>query len=281
MDEYLDIIELSDYFSTGRKQEIDMLVIGLVESGFGTIEVEGRKFPIRTNDLIVCPPGVVTGGINKSRTCQMISIGLSYSHILGSLSSGRSIWSIMTYAKDNPVYHLNEKELGITRSYYNILKLKFSTGKDFFYNEIVQTLLSCIIYEVCTVISRSVAPGEKDNTMSHKDLIFKKFVEMLANGNYRQRKVSTYARELCVTPKYLSDVTRSISGKPALELILENATRGIAMDLEYSTKSIKEIAAEYDFPNVSVFGKFVRSRLGVSPREYRKRGAGKKEKDGR
>lgn len=281
MDEYLDIIELSDYFSTDRKQEIDMLVIGLVESGFGTIEVEGRKFPIRTNDLIVCPPGVVTGGINKSRTCQMISIGLSYSHIFGSLSSGRSIWSIMTYAKDNPVYHLNEKELGITRSYYNILKLKFSTGKDFFYNEIVQTLLSCIIYEVCTVISRSVAPGEKDNTMSHKDLIFKKFVEMLANGNYRQRKVSTYARELCVTPKYLSDVTRSISGKPALELILENATRGIAMDLEYSTKSIKEIAAEYDFPNVSVFGKFVRSRLGVSPREYRKRGAGKKEKDGR
>ena len=57
MDEYLDIIELSDYFSTDRKQEIDMLVIGLVESGFGTIEVEGRKFPIRTNDLIVCPPG--------------------------------------------------------------------------------------------------------------------------------------------------------------------------------------------------------------------------------
>ena len=280
MDEYLDIIELSDYFSTDRKQEIDMLVIGLVESGFGTIEVEGRKFPIRTNDLIVCPPGVVTGGINKSMTCQMISIGLSYSHIFGSLSSGHSIWSIMTYAKDNPVYHLNEKELGITRSYYNILKLKFSMDSDFFYNEIVQTLLSCIIYEVCTVISRSVAPGEKDNTMSHKDLIFKKFVEMLANGNYRQRKVSTYARELCVTPKYLSDVTRSISGKPALELILENATRGIAMDLEYSTKSIKEIAAEYDFPNVSVFGKFVRSRLGVSPRAYRNRGAEKTGKDG-
>lgn len=270
MDENLDIIDLSDFFSGEHKQEIEVLVIGLCEAGYGTIEVEGKTFPFRTGDLIICPPGVVTGGINRSMTCQLISIGLDYSRLLGSLSSGRSVWSIMTYAKNNPIFHLTASEREITREYYNLLRLKITSRHDFYYDEIVRTLIGCIVYEVCTVVSRSVAPGDEDKTMSHKDLIFKKFMELLSVDTCRERSVGAYARKLCVTPKYLSDVTRGICNKPALELILENATRSIAMDLEYSAKSIKEIAAAYDFPNVSVFGKFVRSRLGVSPREYRK-----------
>lgn len=38
---------------------------------------------------------------------------------------------------------------------------------------------------------------------------------------------------------------------------------------KYSNKSIKEIAAELDFPNPSFFGKYVKARLGLSPANYR------------
>lgn len=272
MEENLDIIELSDYFTGVSKQEIDVLVVALCESGYGTIEVDGKTFPFRTRDLLICPPGVVTGGLRRSKTCQLISIGLRYTRLLGSMSPARSIWSIMTYAKNNPVFHISATERDITRNYYNLLKMKLSTQRDFYFNEIVQTLLGCIIYEVCTVVNRTIAPGASDVNLSHKDLIFKKFVELLFNSSCKDRTVAHYAEKLCVTPKYLSEVTREICGKNALEIILDSATRSIAMDLEYSAKSIKELAAEYDFPNVSVFGKFVRNRLGMSPREYRKAG---------
>lgn len=39
--------------------------------------------------------------------------------------------------------------------------------------------------------------------------------------------------------------------------------------LQWSPKSIKEIAMELDFPNLSFFGKYVKRYLGVSPKQYR------------
>ena len=41
--------------------------------------------------------------------------------------------------------------------------------------------------------------------------------------------------------------------------------------MKHSSKSIKEIAGELDFPNLSFFGKYVKKHLGVSPRDYRLR----------
>ena len=40
--------------------------------------------------------------------------------------------------------------------------------------------------------------------------------------------------------------------------------------LKYSEKSIKEIADELEFPNISFFGKYIKSHTGISPTEYRK-----------
>jgi len=40
-----------------------------------------------------------------------------------------------------------------------------------------------------------------------------------------------------------------------------------------SDKTIKEIANDTGFDNLSFFGKYVKRELGVSPREYRQKGA--------
>ena len=39
--------------------------------------------------------------------------------------------------------------------------------------------------------------------------------------------------------------------------------------LERSDKSIKEIANELNFPNISFFGKYVKKHTGMSPKQYR------------
>ncbi|MBQ8224251.1 MAG: AraC family transcriptional regulator [Bacteroides sp.] len=40
--------------------------------------------------------------------------------------------------------------------------------------------------------------------------------------------------------------------------------------LKYSSKPIKEIVYEFDFPSASFFGKYVKKHTGMSPGEYRK-----------
>lgn len=47
-------------------------------------------------------------------------------------------------------------------------------------------------------------------------VIMNKFIALLENGEYRQhREVSWYADKLCVTSKYLSEVSKLVSGYAA------------------------------------------------------------------
>ena len=48
-------------------------------------------------------------------------------------------------------------------------------------------------------------------------------------------------------------------------LINEYTMEHIKYQLRNSDKSIKEIAEEFNFPNQSFFGKYVKAHLGVSP----------------
>ena len=59
------------------------------------------------------------------------------------------------------------------------------------------------------------------------------------------------------------------TGRTALDIIREVTVKNIKQDLLYSEKSIKEIANEYDFSNISFFGKFFKQQMGISPRQYR------------
>lgn len=52
-------------------------------------------------------------------------------------------------------------------------------------------------------------------------------------------------------------------------MINEYTMEHIKYQLRNSDKSIKEIAEEFNFPNQSFFGKYVKAHLGVSPQQYR------------
>ena len=85
----------------------------------------------------------------------------------------------------------------------------------------------------------------------------------------RHRDVGYYASRLCITPKYLSVVCRKMVGKPASDILNGMTVEYIKTQLRSTDKTVKEIAAEAGFDNLSFFGKYVRRELGMSPRDYR------------
>ena len=102
------------------------------------------------------------------------------------------------------------------------------------------------------------------------DRVFRKFMLLLAENSNMNRSVKSYADELCVSPKYLTSVCRKHSDYTASELIATSVISRIKQLLLYSDLSIKEVAAEMGFDNLSFFGKYVKKHLGLSPNNYRK-----------
>lgn len=249
--------------------ELDMIVIILCDEGQFRLEIDGKETEVSKGDILICPPGLMLSNLHEEGKGILKLVGMKYSKIHKIQFSGRSVWSTMMYARNNPVFHLDEAELELTRSYFSVIKQKSSTAKDFYYNEIMASLLECAFYEICVIINRKISPSENDNIISRKDLIFKKFMELLATSDCRERSVAFFAERLCISPKYLASVIKDVSGRNAIEIILQNATDMIRRDLEHPDMSIKEIADKYNFQNISAFGKFIKNRLGKAPRFYR------------
>jgi AraC-like DNA-binding protein len=93
---------------------------------------------------------------------------------------------------------------------------------------------------------------------------------MVEENCRKERRVAWYAQQLNITPKYLSEAVKRVSGRTAVEWVEDYVTMELRVLLKNSTKTIKEIANELNFPNQSFLGKYFKEHVGMAPSEYRK-----------
>ena len=98
---------------------------------------------------------------------------------------------------------------------------------------------------------------------------FRQFTELLGEHYKHERSVGFYARQLCITPKYLTTLIKRISGKSVSEWIDNYVILEAKTLLKYSNMSVQEIAYYLNFPNQSFFGKYFKSHTGMTPSAYR------------
>jgi AraC-like DNA-binding protein len=148
-----------------------------------------------------------------------------------------------------------------------VIKQKICDQRNHFRKDLIKTLLLAMFYDLSNIIYR-VQYNDKPQTRA--DAIFTHFIK-LVEKNYRQeRRVGWYAMQLNITPKHLSETVKNVSRRTPNEWIDDYVTLELRVLLKNSTKTIKEIAQELNFPNQSFLGKFFKEHVGVSPSKYRK-----------
>ena len=85
------------------------------------------------------------------------------------------------------------------------------------------------------------------------------------------REVLFYANELGVSSGYLNEVCNEISNHTAKEIIDSTVSTKLKYELSYTSKSIQELADEYNFPSQSYFSRYYKRMTGMTPSEFRKR----------
>jgi AraC-like DNA-binding protein len=119
---------------------------------------------------------------------------------------------------------------------------------------------------VAAVNKVEAAPAQKDRSGDY----FKQLVNLL-HENYRtERSVEFYANQMNLTPKHLSRVVRTYSGKSVHQWIDDFVVLEIKNLLKYSDLSIQQISYELNFPNPSFMGQYFKRITGKTPGEYRR-----------
>ncbi len=248
-------------------------IIVLCLEGKGTCTMEGKHYEIGKHDLIIGHPNTFVEDAMVSIDFKCEGLVMSPAFFESIFFLGGNNWEAVMAVKKQPVFHLTEEE--VERSLFNIgiIRHKLTDVQLPHHKEALKLLLHSMIYEFYDCLSPKLNLDIKSYGYTAAETLFKRFAQLLAESSPRRHEVGYYADKLCVTRKYLSSICKQQSGKTASDLINDMTVNNIKQMLRSTDKTIKEIANETGFDNLSFFGKYVKRELGMSPREYRQKGA--------
>lgn len=268
-DDRMIIIDNSNVTDTLNTSPIksEWFVALLCIEGESTIYINNEMYSIHKNDILLCHPQTIFEHKITNLDFKYCGFCLSPEYVKQiSLISSNS-WNAILFIENNPITALDEKESSLFLQYYNLIRSKFETESQHHLKQLIDMLLQAFIYEFHDSMEKRIKIDPPQYNSA--DNLFISFLDILVNSYPKQRSVSYYAEKLFVTPKYLSAICKEISGETASDLITRYVKKDIENLLKQPNKTIKEIANELDFANLSFFGKYVKRIFGVSPKKYR------------
>ena len=175
--------------------------------------------------------------------------------------------ALFLFSRQHPVMSLEQREIDTFKEYFQVIKQKISDEGNHFQKDLVKTLLLAMFYDLSNIIYRV---KQDDKPQTRAEVIFTKFIKLVETHFRQERRVSWYAQQLCITAKYLSETVKNVSRRTPNEWIDNYVILELRVLLRNSTKNIKEISEELNFPNQSFMGKYFKEHVGMSPTQYRK-----------
>ena len=251
-----------------KQFKVNFIAYVMVTEGRLSLDLNGVNYQLDKNSSLFVDRKMVVDNVKHTERFSCLICAMSTDVGFGFFN--KSLLQSIMHIMANPVIKLGQDEVDLMLKYYELLAFKMDHPEMNFGRETVRDIIRCFAYDLLSNINKHMNQDGSEDMLRQGDRVFRKFMLLLAENSNMNRSVKSYADELCVSPKYLTSVCRKHSDYTASELIATSVISRIKQLLLYSDLSIKEVAAEMGFDNLSFFGKYVKKHLGLSPNNYRK-----------
>ena len=249
-------------------RRMNFILIGLCLQGEVMYELDTKMQIIKPGDILIVSDRHVVDSYRCSEDMQGLCMMMSVQFFREIIQNVSDISSLFLFSRLHPVMRLEDKEIETFKEYFQVIKQKIGDEHNHFRKDLIKALLLAMFYDLSNIIYRVKADGKP---RSRAEVIFTQFITLVEKHFREERRVAWYAKQLCITAKYLSETVKAVSRRTPNEWIDDYITLELRVQLKNSTKTIKEIARDLKFPNQSFMGKFFKEHVGVSPLQYRRR----------
>ena len=99
--------------------------------------------------------------------------------------------------------------------------------------------------------------------------LFNRFMMLLEKDCKISRDVNYYPEKLNISSKYLTNIVSQVTGHTPKTIIDQYVILQLKLHLKRSTQSIKEMAWEFHFADVSFFCRYFKKHTGLTPQQIR------------
>lgn len=249
----------------------DYVGIIICHQGMFRFKVDGASFVASAGETVFLSKGVMFRVIDSSEDLRYTLLFYRAEQIKDML--GNTVVTMRLYSTFCPssctIMHTEYD--GMLANYAQMLrKLAAKNNTDPYSDHEQKLLLMGLTYRLCSIFSNSLKVTGKE--MDRKLEIFEQLINLIEENYMRERSVAFYAEKLCLTPKYLTVMIKSLCGQTVQQLLFRAIVRRSIFLMKNTNKTIQQIAYELSFPNASSFGTFFKKNTGLSPKHYRESG---------
>ncbi|SEI89802.1 AraC-type DNA-binding protein [Myroides marinus] len=254
--------EIEDYFAK-YPHVINAFVIGLCIGGNAKIKVDLTEHTIQRGSLISLVPNSIVYPIEVSDDIEIYSLMFSFDFITTSVSLFKI--ELLETLRQQYVIELDDIQLELLYELYQV-----TSKYNYLENPIpeVQThLFSALLLEIQGVY---INANMNVKAESRYEYLTRNFFALLYKHFKSERSLQFYADQLCVTPQHLSTVIRAVTKHTLSYWMNEMVILYSKSLLKTTSLTSKEIAAELNFAEPTLFSRFFKKNTGMTPNEYRK-----------
>ena len=249
---------------------LNALIIGVGTEGETSLTSNLQEFRLKKDSLFIfSPKHILQVQSNNRFKAHLIVIAPDFLKRIN-IDTKRMMPLFLQFGS-LPCMELTHAESQSLRSFISMVEQELKGSETDFSSEIIGGLIAATIYKVGDILTHYLTEHPEVDSPIHNraEEYFRQFTELLGEHYKHERSVGFYARQLCITPKYLTTLIKRISGKSVSEWIDNYVILEAKTLLKYSNMSVQEIAYYLNFPNQSFFGKYFKRNAGMSPSQYK------------
>jgi AraC-like DNA-binding protein len=246
-------------------QQIDDGGIFMCMKGEAGFFLNMKYYKLKAGDLCVAFPKSIIQPVKSSEDFEGIGVGVDIN-----LFTDIQLPSMIDYylfIRDNPCIPLTDDQQSTLIDLCRLLTNINNNKAHPFRQEITLSIFKIIYCEIAAIYKKGTP--KKQETVSRKEYLIRSFLYLVAGNFKNHRDVDYYARELCISPRYLSSVLKEKTGNGALYWINDSVINKAKSLLHDSRLTILQISEELNFANPSFFGQYFKKHTGMTPKKYR------------
>jgi AraC family transcriptional activator of pobA len=236
----------------------------LVRAGKGNLLVDDLILPISGNQLLLIAkgqiyqmqPGAYISGYE-------ISFGdCFWERAPASASNCKAV--LFNNASVNQQLPLNRED------YKELISIFGALHKEYLKADFSNKLDALAAYlKIVMIKTANVSASLTNGYDSFENQLYRRFLELISQQYRSSHEVADYARQLGISARKLTDLSKRCSGHGAKDLINGQLIAEAKRSLQFSSQPVKEIAFMLNFSTPEQFSHFFKKNSHVSPQGFR------------
>lgn len=248
---------------------IDYGMILLCTEGEANIRVHFSEWLLKPGSVITLFPGDVVSITSKSEEFKAETLRYAASLLReASLQLEHTVYSEL---KTDRCRTESATLTSIVSNMMALLRLYFEQEGCICLDQLVMLQLKAFFLGFYDYLYRNPSERKAESESPRTKELFNQFMRELEHRYRESRDVSYYAELLHISPKYLNMVTQRMTSHTIKTIINQYVVLQIKQSLTTEEKSIKQIAWDYHFSDLSFFCRYFKQHTGMTPQQFRKR----------